>query len=167
MQDIEETRINLFRKANQTAKDLYGSMELADAIEKIEKSLNLVPETKRNLVDVVGDTILGIYRVAEFKQKLIEKTKLSEESAVMVVDTLRPFLDAVSSYSVPQANNQLKEKLELRPEGVARPSTPLPPVAPQGEGALKPLTRDEVLKALSPQRTMKSDIEAMRVDDGK
>ena len=51
-----------------------------------------------------------------------------------------------------------KERLELRPQGVEGGITDAKP----REEVMKPLTREELLSALSAKRTMASDIEAVR-----
>ena len=65
----------------------------------------------------------------------------------------------VAKGPVPDADSSVREKLELRPQGVPhKAETEEEPVA-------KPLTREDVLSALSPRRTMKSDIESVRKSD--
>ncbi len=60
--------------------------------------------------------------------------------------------------TVPDANSDLKERLDLRPQNASAPwGASQPP---------KPLTREELMSALAPKRTMTSDIEAMRAKTG-
>lgn len=63
--------------------------------------------------------------------------------------------------NIPKGSNDVREELELRPEGVSTWGTG------QEENASgpKPLTREEVMRALAPKRTMASDIELIKKDN--
>ncbi len=58
--------------------------------------------------------------------------------------------------TVPDADKNIKERLILRPDGV------LTEGAGDATGGPKPLTREEVLRALAPKRTMASDIASLQ-----
>lgn len=61
---------------------------------------------------------------------------------------------------VPKVDGEIREKLELRPEGMSS--------SEGGDGgAPKPLTREEVLSALTPKRTMQGDIRTIQSQEGK
>lgn len=84
-----------------------------------------------------------------------------------VIDDLRAYdflwqQELATTATVPEAIPDAKERLDLRPQG-AIPVVPLPPKASQvpPQGA-RPLTREELMNALSPKRTMATDIEAVR-----
>lgn len=67
--------------------------------------------------------------------------------------------------SAPEANLDSKERLELRPEGTSAESAE--ERGEKHEEVAKPLTREELLSALSAKRTMASDIEAVRQREEK
>lgn len=60
--------------------------------------------------------------------------------------------------SVPDANPNLKERLDLKPENA--------PAAWGSSQSPKPLTREELMNALAPKRTMANDIETARAKAG-
>jgi len=96
------------------------------------------------------------YETAESLATLIEAIALSS-----VREELYAFQDQWNqeiekSKNVPEAPKDLKEKLELRPDG-----TPTPEAPGETGGGVRPLTRDEVLRALSPARTMAGDIASL------
>ena len=56
--------------------------------------------------------------------------------------------------NIPQPSEYTREELRLRPDGVSSHTSV--------EGVIKPLTREEVLSALSPKRTMATDIASIQ-----
>jgi hypothetical protein len=82
-----------------------------------------------------------------------------------IVENLRNYdgvlRDEGNEQTVPEANLETKERLELRPN----PSTGAPIEAGKAsddKSAAKPLTREELMNALGGKRTMAADIEALR-----
>lgn len=71
-----------------------------------------------------------------------------------------PTAPPVSTPQIPEAPKDLREKLELRPEGISQTTT-------TSEGGVRPLTREEVLRSLAPARTMAKDIESLNVSQGQ
>lgn len=119
--------------------------------------------------------ILAFYApIGELPQNISESTGLPLETAKRVatmIDTLllQPIHDELIAFeyhwneelkkegSLPEASKETREKLELRPENVPQRDA----VAADDAGA-RPLTREEVLKALAPTRTMAKDIESIK-----
>ena len=67
-------------------------------------------------------------------------------------------LRTATQTTVPEAKKNTREELELRPERVSvQPETASP-----DKIHAKPLTRDEVIKALAPKRTMAGDIASIQ-----
>jgi hypothetical protein len=97
--------------------------------------------------------MLSLYGVKDY---LYEIAKDAEFVSIHEV------LDSLET-SLPDADSSLKERLELRPDGTAAPKAPL-----QGanQGEVQPLTREQLLSALSAKRTMAGDIEAMKRNQG-
>ena len=120
--------------------------------------------------------VLGLYApLSELSQNISESTGLPLEKAealcVMIESILLDTLyDELSSFdlfwkdelektaNLPEAPKDFREKLELRPEGA--PDTKISTDTP------KPLTREEVLQALAPRRTMATDIEGINQKKG-
>ena len=59
-----------------------------------------------------------------------------------------------TSTNIPQPSDYTREELRLRPDGVSSHASI--------ESVIKPLTREEVLNALSPKRTMATDIASIQ-----
>ncbi len=117
--------------------------------------------------------ILSLYApVNELGANIQESTGLTEEVSNSLTALIRslilaPVIDDLEAFNIlwdaeiekaekiPEAPKDWKEKLELRPEGVPQ-SNLVNPDSP------KPLTREEVLRALSPHRTMAGDIASLQ-----
>ncbi len=70
--------------------------------------------------------------------------------------------------NVPPAPKEIREELTLRPAGAPPRVPPPPPPIPPPTGGDRPLTREEVLRAITPKRTMATDIESVRKEqEGK
>ncbi len=115
----------------------------------------------------VTELLTSIEAVPEFssiRQALVSQPlptankNLSEElelrpDVVQKETTLEKEID-VNGKTLPKAPKDLREELELRPETAS-------------EENVRPLTRDEVLKSLSPSRTMAGDIASAQQNNGK
>ena len=117
--------------------------------------------------------VLGLYApLSELAQNISESTDLplekTEGLCVMIesilLETIYDDLSAFDLFwkselekekSLPEAPKDFREKLELRPEGIPPTAISIPTDSP------KPLTREEVLQALAPRRTMATDIEGI------
>ena len=133
---------NKYNAADEPTRQLLDSEQIPELGDQI---MSISPNTTTPLSEVVkmlAHNVLGNVTDAEL-QTWCAENKLSTE--------LLPALQVLKGV-VPKANKGEKEQLELRPEGVPRQAPP-PPSA--GE---RPLTREEVIASLSPQRTMQSDI---------
>lgn len=107
-------------------------------------------------MNLIGDFILNIYSKNVVEDKLISEVGVPSSYAKTAMAEISDFLTGVKSMpDVPEAPKDLKEKLELRPDG-----TPASGAAGETAG-VRPLTRDEVLRALSPARTMAGDIASL------
>jgi hypothetical protein len=85
-----------------------------------------------------------------------------QQSTSRTISSSRPVTRApLSSETLPEADSSVRERLELRPE-VAQQET-----RSEEESSAKPLTREDVLSALSPKRTMESDIASVKGPEEK
>jgi hypothetical protein len=157
--DIENLRRQAIRNASEEVLMLYGNPDIGNAIMETSSELCFNSERELLLVHILGDIILGIANEGDLMNKMQEVLGVSEQKSRELVNKFRPFLGNQTP-SVPVAHNELKEKLELRPESV--PSCPAPISPQEGEGSTRPLTREEVLASLAPRRTMASDIETIK-----
>lgn len=197
--DIQKKRIDAYRAASLSIKDLYGSLELGDVLKSFSRRLNLSSEKHDDFINLVGDFILGL-----ISQDSIENTLTVEYNAENyvvgdIISAVQKFLlgEFVDSSTILTPSSDVKEELELRPEGVPagapaleaeqgiienKDTTPIstlpeapkdlkeelelrPEGVPGGAPApdvAQPLTRDAVLRALSPSRTMAQDIASLQ-----
>jgi hypothetical protein len=119
---------------------------LRELAQNISEDTGLTPQTAMNVAQMIDVLILSPLR-----DELIAFETLWYEQLALVTQA-------------PEADPTLREGLQLRPE--------MGGVIPRGEvssdtteDSARPLTRDELLKALSAKRTMASDIQAVRAAD--
>ncbi len=155
--ELQKKRIAAYRSASAVVQDQYGSMDLGDILKSISVSQSLSPEKHRDFVNLIGDLILGFYPQNIVEEKLVSEIGFAADTIKPTVSAINGFLTGVKTApSVPEAPKDLKEKLELRPDGTQTGG----PAAGENSG-VRPLTRDEVLRALSPARTMAGDIASL------
>ncbi len=155
--ELQQKRTSAYRTASQLVKDQYGDLALGDILESISLSQSLSPEKHADFVNLIGDYILGIYSRSIVEDKLVSEIGMANSDIKGAMSAINNFLTGTKSTpDVPEAPKDLKEKLELRPE-----NTPVVESAPTAEGGVRPLTRDEVLRALAPARTMAGDIASL------
>lgn len=178
--NIEQKRIETYRAATSQIQELYGSHLLGGVLGSLIKELKITEENRKEFIDVTGDIILGFDPKSQLTSLLVEKIGLSQENARDAAQRILPLLISLPDLppTVPEANPELKERLELRPKGVmggvettsAEPLTPTPLVqsAPQKEQktSVQPLTREELMNALATKRTMASDMAAATKKQG-
>lgn len=151
--ELQQKRVVLYRAASQLVKDQYGSMVLGGILKSISQSNSLSPEKHGDFVNLVGDYILNIYSRNIVEEKLVSEIGMASEDVKNTMSAINDFLTGTEgTLSLPEAPKDLKEKLELRPDGTPTPGA---------DGGVRPLTRDEVLRALSPARTMAGDIASL------
>ena len=158
--ELDIKRINAYREAPESVRSLYCNLELGGALGELITKFAL-DETKRTIfINVLGDAILGFFQKGKIQEELVKQTRLSNENAEMATQSLQKFITLIESEGViPEAPKDLREELELRPETASK-------VTSSGEN-VRPLTRDEVLKSLSPSRTMAGDIASAQQNNGK
>ncbi len=133
-------------------QELYRNLELGGKIGEITEKISMDEHLKRELINVVGDTILGFYSPADFVKNIMAVCRLNEETAFAVQNELKPYLDMITALYTPPSN-------PLSPQNLQQSAIPQ---ITSSQTTQKPLTREEVLQALSPQRTMAGDIQSAR-----
>lgn len=159
-----------------TIRNLIASPQFKETLRnilnlgKVEQSLLPIIESELMIVLTFYAPLHDLSRNVSLSAGLpIEK---SEEIAALIETLLlEPVRDELYAFeyfwdeevkkdsAVPGAPKDVREKLDLRPEGV------LPNQAPNTNdrfGNERPLTREEVLRSIAPKRTMASDIESVR-----
>lgn len=115
---------------------------LSDLAQNITETTTIPLETTERMVTMIESMLLSTVTETLEEFEIAWKQQLEKEA------------------SLPQAPADTREKLELRPEGVI-PAAQNAPTSP-ATGALTPLTREEVMRALSSKRTMSGDIESIK-----
>lgn len=127
--------------------------KLASALTKAAPSISIddasaiVSELKLSIFYGVTDTLSNIEISKEFKGLRSTSTAQIPSASVVAPPPTPP--------QIPDAPKDLREKLELRPEGILSQNVTA------SEGGVRPLTREEVLRSLAPARTMAGDIASL------
>ena len=169
--EITKIRFEAIKNASGAIRGLHGSLELGERILEIQEAFALNQERHIALARAIGDVILGIMPENEFVTHLQKDAGLSENGAIKTKEIIQPFFDQANKVRIiVDADSSLeieevlkpKEKLDLRPAGV----TPASQITADEAGApATPLSREEVLRALSAKRTMGGDIEKLEIKE--
>lgn len=163
-------RLEEYPEVKALVSDPQFKSTLSDILEFESVNQSFLPIIESYLM-----TVLTFYApIGDLSRKISESTGLSLElceNLVGMIESilLEPIREALYAFeyhvenelnkigSIPDANSELKERLELKPQEVT-------PQAGEIENAgTRPLTREELMSALAPRRTMASDIEAVRI----
>ena len=167
--ELRQKRIAAYRTASQSVKDRYGDLALGEILERISVSQSLSPERHRDFVNLIGDYILGFYPQNVIEARLVSEIGVSNNAIPGIMSEIVGYLSGTQSTpsiplppvpsvtppQIPEAPKDLREKLELRPEGI------LSQTVTASERGVRPLTREEVLRSLAPARTMAGDIASL------
>lgn len=93
--DKELERMERYQNLSEGLQRLYGSSESGRVLYDIFQSYRLSEELYPFYIEIVGDTILGYYRLAEIPRLLQQKLKLSADEAQRVTSKLIDFLSPV------------------------------------------------------------------------
>jgi len=154
-------RRNKLHTLSKELQGLYWKPENGERIYKVFQKFNLAEEKYKLYATAVGDIILGFYPKEQLGNLLEKDAQIPKETADKISAELQEFLSPVPEKpTVPKANIDVREKLELRPEGAGKST--LGEKGPEEADAPKPLTREDVLNALAAHRTMASDIKSVK-----
>lgn len=144
-----QNRLDALRKAQRHIQEMHGSVETGQLLGHLRKEYKIQDDA---FIDIVGDVMLGFYPKSNFRKLLTGLLGVSPEVAESIERDLSNLLLKIDGVPIiPVASRDAREELQMRPEGVEAASR-----------EPKPLTREEVLRAISPKRTMASDIESVR-----
>ena len=171
-----EEREYRYKTVSSQIQELYAGKTTGYILRKVFTQYNLSNELYPIFATTVGDTILGFYEKTDLKKVLESELGISSNIALKITIDLEDLLSKIEDYS--ESSNQPQagiEELVLNSSQVriniqAQNSTIIPkPITPSASkepvfGA-KPLTREEVLQALSPKRTMSGDVASIQKKD--
>lgn len=146
---------------------MYSSLETAQLLKMLIGEYHI--QNTDAFVNLIGDIMLGFYPKSDLRKLLQGLVGVTEDAAIAIEKDLGALLFKIDGVPVvPVAPKTAREELELRPAGTPSRVPPPPPPIPPPTGGDRPLTREEVLRAITPKRTMATDIESVRKEqEGK
>lgn len=94
METTDEIRLQTYRSASEDLRDLYASEGLVKKIDYLIEKFSVLSPYKK-VADVVGDTILGFYKLHEMPQLFVQKLGVSNETAQKMTTELGEFIGPV------------------------------------------------------------------------
>lgn len=160
-----KTRKEKLKTLSEEIQHLYWAPESGEVLREIFERFGLDERLYKPYAVTVGDIILGFHPKKHLSSLLQSNLQIPDNTADDMVLALEDFLELVpGELESPIANMDVREELELRPEGAERESSP---EKSDTNVASQPLTREDVLHALSSRRTMEDDIESVQKKQGE
>ncbi len=159
MQIPWDTYQKAYAEAPQNVQDILNT----DAVVVIlRNALPVLSQSKEQFVEIIRTFTYYIVKIID-RTQLLQSTKISPQDLVTIEIELKKIIPEFYTESipnpVPEAPKDLRERLVLRPDAAA--VTGPRPAVDMGTGN-RPLSREEVLSALSPRRTMTGDIQSIQ-----
>ncbi len=161
---LAQKRKEIYSASSDTIKSLYENLELGRITISESERLGLRSDETTILIEIIGDVILNLGKKSDIPKILNQRLHIEITEADKVAYAYEPVLKILDEINpqLPEADPTLKEGLKLRPEEgdiIPRGETI---IVDEADPSARPLTRDELLKALSAKRTMASDIHAVQ-----
>lgn len=99
----------------------------------------------------------GLRELSDLEPKMVPKPPVTTEPGKWATQKEEP-APQVTLGTVPDASNELKERLELRPKIMKQVVAEQPVTEVDEDDGPKPLTRTQILQSLTSKRTMATDI---------
>ncbi len=174
MDSNTQIRSEIFKTIDSRILDIYGNEMLGDISLSISEKLSLSSQRQADFVRAVGDTVLGIFSEKDFMRVLCSEIGISEEKAIEITSALSPYFKAAEDIRneapiqkdmhVEDTEEDWEDETEPIPEETAILKPQYAPVV-EHTHETKPLTREDMIRALSAKRTMATDIEEMQRND--
>jgi hypothetical protein len=159
MMITNDIRISALRKKNPLIQELHASSTVGDTLKLLCAEYKL--HDAETFVNFVGDIILGLYPKADFRKLLVGLVGVTPDVAIAIEQDLSALLFKIDGKPImPPVPQDTRTPLEFRPAETGAPINP--PTQTSSEGNVKPLTREEILRSITPKRTMASDIESVK-----
>ncbi len=105
-------RIDAYKKASEYVIQICSSLETGQLLGQLAKKYSV----RKEYIDIVGDVLIGLRDRTHFEQDIVSEIGVTPEIARSLATELKQLFDkALSGITVPGANIEAKEKLELRP----------------------------------------------------
>lgn len=106
----EHQRVETYRNAPDNVRDLYVSEQITEQLDILHTSFK-IPVTFREFSTVIGDGILGFYKISDIPKVLQEKFGLTQETSKNIVSQLSNLLEPILH---PDDTAQLTQKTDLQ-----------------------------------------------------
>jgi hypothetical protein len=160
----EDVRTKAIRESSEAILAVYGDLDLGDLLYQICESLCMNDVRRIAFTHLIGDTILGLIPESELTDRISDGVGISKEKASEIQMKIDPFLSRVTSVSS-ETEHTLETNGISKVNGVSddnRTVVSQPTSQPVHQNFSQPLSREEVLRALAPKRTMAEDINSAR-----
>lgn len=91
----EQNRVDVYRNAPEKIRELYTSDSLTNRVDTLYASFG-VTEPFRSMSEIVGDTVLGFYKISDmprlFQQKLGVSADESQRITSLLIESLSPVI---------------------------------------------------------------------------
>lgn len=117
MPPTKEQRLERYKQANEHVQNAYGSEETGALLRDIFSASRLDERLYYEYSQVVGDVILGFYKVSDIQQLLIERVGIDASVATSVATALMGLFDEnaepISHTTSPEAEMQEEHTSEV------------------------------------------------------
>jgi hypothetical protein len=140
----EQNRIEAYRNSPENIRELYASDNLSREVDLLHAQFEIA-QPFRSLSEIIGDTILGFYKISDlprlFQQKLSVSADQSQRMTSKLIDILGPVVQREE-----KEGNTKKEALSKLTQTFAKP---------EGLGVAPATQYEDVVE---PIRTMSGDM---------
>lgn len=140
--DKELERMEKYQKLSENLQRLYASPESGRELSLIFEQYRLQEALYPIYAEIVGDTILGYYRLSDLPRLLQQRMKLSADESQRVTSKLLDFLSPVVRREEEERKAKTSEYQELA----------------QKVAAVKPNDAPLSIEKVEPLRTMETDM---------
>lgn len=164
--NLKHHRVEAYRNAPENVRELYASEELTEKLDILHTSFK-IPVTFREFSTVVGDAILGFYKISDIPKVLQEKFGITQETSKSIVlqlsTLLEPILHPNDTVALTQKTDlqrlaeQFAEKSRLA-QTTNQNGTPVQETPNTAIPVAAVDTEQEPIENVQPLRTMQGDI---------
>jgi len=119
----EDERVSTYRTSEEAIRELYASEDVSNAIFELQKKVNLGEKSKL-VSTIVGDVILGFYKISDLPRLLSAETGMTKEDAQKLVSNIIDFLSPIVEREAAEARAKKDEVTSLADKIAAIQATP-------------------------------------------
>lgn len=122
MSFTNEEKVERYRNANESIKELYTNEVLSEHIDRLILLFEIINPYKE-VSEIIGDTILGFYKIADMPKLFQQKLGVSADISQRMTSQLIEFLSPVVKREQEEATAK-KESLATLTQTFAAPTVP-------------------------------------------